>query len=104
MISAASITLHVITVNAISHYYNNNNNNNNIAHFYRAPLSQSHRGASATAMAYNVTYTARDRITPKQCTYRQWGNAVRGMQTSMLLERHLANEFLFKFSVAMSVT
>src|SRR5271165_6881822 len=54
----------------------NNNNNNNIAHFYRAPLCQSHRGASATAKVYNVTYTARDRITPKLCTYRQWGVCV----------------------------
>ena len=75
--------------------------NNNIANFYRAPLCQSHRGASATAKVYNVTYTARDRITPKLCTYRQWGNAVRGIQTSILLERHLTNEFLFKFSVVL---
>ena len=69
----------------------------NIAHFYRAPLCQSHRGASATAKVYNVTYTARDRITPKQCTYRQWGNAVRGIQTSILLERNLTNEFCSNF-------
>src|SRR5271165_4979078 len=82
----------------------NNNNNNNIAHFYRAPLCQSHRGASATAKVYNVTYTPRDRITPKLCTYRQWGNAVRGIQTCILQERHLTNEFLFKFSVVLSVT
>jgi len=73
------------------------NNNNNIAHLCRAPLCQSHRGASATAKVYNVTHTARDRITPKLCTYRQWGNAVRGMQTSILLERHLTNEFCSNF-------